>query len=366
VPKHHYVPAALIGRFSTETTLPARRRRIFVARRDKVFAARAEDVGYVRDLYAMDQPGLWAGLDTTSTDRAMSGYEGSLPAALDLLEQSTPVPLAVWLRTLVPWVASAFVRGADFVARYHARPSMRGVPEEWKTPDNTNVARAIEFQLLLAPVMTARWMVLHSMGGESFAINDLGLTTTFDPSTGEWGWAIPLSRSSVLGIMPKVRRTVAQYQSDAWWAVIEHGPLMGVETRNFNAAAARAASKFVAAADQALAERLRPLVGTQPDLAVIMELWPFDRRTLRSHDREWHRLVSATSDDPDPQEVGDLQLVNTAVIGAGWCPVLTLALNLREFPTGLWRDGKVIGLTMHSLTNYEDFIIKPEDSAAPN
>lgn len=52
--KDHYVPAALIGRFSNETSLPARRRRIYVARADKVFPARPEDVGYRRNLYTLD------------------------------------------------------------------------------------------------------------------------------------------------------------------------------------------------------------------------------------------------------------------------------------------------------------------------
>jgi Protein of unknown function (DUF4238) len=200
VAKDHYVPAALIGRFSKEGTLPARGRRVYVTRPNKVFTAKAENVGYVRDLYTLDPNGPVA----PDVDRSVSGYEAALPAALDLLEQSARVPLKVWLRTLVPWATSVFVRGADFGARYSGRLTRQGVGPELNTADNANLVRPLEFQRLLAPVMAARWMVLHRTSGEPFVINDLGLTLTGDPSTGDWGWALPLSRSSVLGIMPKV------------------------------------------------------------------------------------------------------------------------------------------------------------------
>jgi hypothetical protein len=219
--------------------LPARGRRVYVARANKVFAAKAEDVGYMRDLYTLDPNGPAPPI----VDQSVSGYEPALPAALDLLEQSAPVPLKVWLRTLVPWATSVFVRGADFGARYTGRLTRQGMGPEVNTADNANLSRVLEFQRMLSPVMAARWIVLHRTSGEPFVINDLGLTLTRDPSTGDWGWALPLSRSSVLGIMPKVSRAVARYRTGSWRAVVEHGPLTDPDgTRTFNSFAARSAS----------------------------------------------------------------------------------------------------------------------------
>lgn len=81
-------------------------------------------------------------------------------------------------------------------------------------------------------------------------INDLGLVGTSDPSTGDVGWALPLSRSSVLCIYPKVSRAVAHHRG-GWWAVIEHRALPIIDgggTNGFNDFAAKAAGEFVAAA----------------------------------------------------------------------------------------------------------------------
>jgi hypothetical protein len=92
-----------------------------------------------------------------------------------------------------------------------------------------------------------------------------------------------------------------------------------------------------------------------------MELWPFDSRTLRHHEFEWHRLVGATSAEPVPEDLGDLQELTFAGLDEGWAPHIMLGVNVREMPTGLTRIGNVIRLTMTTLTNYEDFIIRPED-----
>lgn len=364
--KDHYLPAALIGRFSNETTSPARDRRIYVARADKVFAAKAESVGYVKDLYTLDPTGPPA----PDVDRIVSGYEPNLPTALDLLERSSPVPLKVWLRTLVPWAASLFVRGADFGPRY-SRRLRREFGAAWdvadnplNTPDVGNLARSLELQRLLAPVMAARWLVLHRRGGEPFVINDLGVGAVEDPDTGEWGYALPLSHSSVLAILPKLSRAVAHYCSGSWWAVVEHEPYEDPDgTRTANNYAARAASEFVAAADLVVAERLRSVVASHSAQSEVLERWPFNSWTRRHHEHEWHRLVGATSNDPAPEAIGDLQVLTFAGLDEGWAPMIHIGANLREMPTGLQRTGNLIRLTMTELANYGDFLITPDEDA---
>lgn len=187
----------------------------------------------------------------------------------------------------------------------------------------------MEFQRLLAPVMTARWMVMHRTGGEPFVINEIGLVGTSDPSTGDVGWALPLSRSSPLCIYPKVSRAVAHHQY-GWWAVIEHRLLPvsdGGGTNGFNDLAAKAAAEFVAAAEVGVAERLRPLVASPPAPGALMEMWPFDSWMLRHHEHEWFRLVGATHSDPLPEQVGDLQELTFDGLNEGWAPMVILGVT---------------------------------------
>lgn len=138
----------------------------------------------------------------TSVDPLLHGYEPGLPDAMDLLEQATPIDLVTWLRILVPYVAGIFVRGHDFISRFMNRPVVEAAGE-FNTVDNANGARFIEFERMLAPVCCARWVVLHKNFGESFVLNDLGVTGTFDKITGERGWVLPIGKSSVLGVFPR-------------------------------------------------------------------------------------------------------------------------------------------------------------------
>jgi hypothetical protein len=90
-----------------------------------------------------------------------------------------------------------------------------------------------------------------------------------------------------------------------------------------------------------------------------MERWPFEHRTLVAHDRDWHRLVSATDGDPQPDELPDLQVFDPNCMAGGWSPPLVLTLNRKkEFPTGLRRAGRGVRLTLNTPDNYEDFFVQ--------
>jgi hypothetical protein len=167
--RDHYVPASVLGRFSAEPVSRVRDRRLVVGRSGKVFSAKAESIGFVNKLYDVSSTGLWLASgaeDPGSVDRMISGYESQLPDVLDLLDlldRTARVPLRAWLRVLVPFIAAMFVRGRDFGARFEGRPVVRAAGASGR--DNTNRARLLELQRLLAPVTCARWVVLHQAGG---------------------------------------------------------------------------------------------------------------------------------------------------------------------------------------------------------
>ncbi len=337
---------------------PLRKRRLFVGRPDKVHEVKAESVGYVNHLYDIGSSGLLRprGVeDPGSVDGMINGYEPELPATLALLDDAAPIPLQPWLRVLVPFVASLFVRGREYGPRFEARPVVRasGV----SSPDNTNRARWLEMQLLLAPVTAARWVVFHQSGRESFIVNDLGLMPTRDLGMGQDGFAIPIGHQSALGIFPQHRRTVARYD-DGWLSSIEHRFLGTAEVADFNRAITRYATEWIAGAERAVLEREVPHLGAdQVEPAVILERWPFDHRTRVAHDRDWHRLVSATTGDPSPDDLPVLQVFDPSCMAGKWCPPIAVRLNMAELPTGLRLVGRNIRLTLQAPADYEDYLI---------
>jgi hypothetical protein len=364
VARDHYLPASWIGRFSTDPSVAARDRVIFAGRKgsSKVFQTKAEKVGYTNNLYRVSDPVTAGNIDPNTVDTAVSGYESALPVMLDCLDRGELVALQPWLRTLVPFVASIFVRGNDFATRFEARPviKMSGV----SSSDYTNGARLIEFQRLLAPVLCARWVVLHQKCPEPLILNNLGVMPTRDLGIDEWGWAVPIGMHAILGVFPRATRTIAQYRGGSWRAVIEHGYLNAEEVQFVNRHMALSATEWIIGPDRKVVQQYLPYVGKDDhDAAPIMERWPFDHATLVAHLRDWHRLISATANEPTPDALGNLHNVDVSKLSRGWCPPVIMTLNMMELPTGLRRSGNLIRLTLRKPDNYKDYFI-PSDSKA--
>lgn len=358
MPRDHFLPASLIGRFSSENAGPARKRKVYVLHRGRRVPSltRAENIGFVNDLYQVSVS-FW-GDTSASVDPALHGYEPELPPALNQLEQVAPIDLSVWLGTLVPYVAAIFVRGHDFIPRYLARPSVlsAGLPN---AAEHANIARGVELERLLAPVCCARWVVLHKDAGEPFVLNDLGVTAMVNGRSGEHGWATPIGKNSLLGIFPARRRAVAFYENGAWRAIIEHSWLDGSKAAGYNGFTARHATSFVVAPEPATLERIAPIVADYGDARALMERWPIDPRTLRAHAREWHRLLSVAVNNPSPDDLTDLQRVDLNALAMRWYPPVGVLINMRDFPTGLKRVGNVIWLSLDTPMNYGDYLIRP-------
>jgi hypothetical protein len=226
------------------------------------------------------------------------------------------------------------------------------------TVENANSIRSIELERLLAPVCCARWIVLHKDSGEPLLLNDLGLTGTFDNSTGVRGWATPIGKNSILGIFPAQSGFVAFYKDDVWNAIIEHRRLDGTAAGGMNDSMAHLAISFVLGPDSAALKRLAPIVADRGNASALMDAWPIDPRQRRAHAREWHRLVTIAVNNLPPDDLNDLQSLDLKALAMGWCPPIGVALNMREFPTGLTRGDNVISLNLETPADYENYFIR--------
>jgi hypothetical protein len=117
----------------------------------------AERLGAENNLYKLFGQQTFGGT-LNVVDDVWAGYERDLIRALDELSNptgTTSINATSWLRTLVPFVASLFVRGKEFRERFRTRLDRVGAGgafgDDQQRSDNVNMARLIEFQRLLAP-----------------------------------------------------------------------------------------------------------------------------------------------------------------------------------------------------------------------
>src|SRR6266550_8545146 len=152
MPRQHFLGAAFIGGFSNETSLPARERALWVRRRNsqQPYVVNADSVAWRRDMFTTrtlgDSPNL--------VDSHLGMPDPRIAATIDRFVKGTLTPHD-WVATLVPFVATLFVRNPEFSPRFMERLREIGgghVPDvAMGHTENTNVARVLEMQRLLSP-----------------------------------------------------------------------------------------------------------------------------------------------------------------------------------------------------------------------
>lgn len=361
MPRHHYLPASLIGGFSADTSVPnARDRYVWTAhhRQRKPVQRRASKLGYVNNLYALStKPDNGREL----VDDTWSIYESDLPAAIDelLSDETSSVAARTWLYTLVPFVTGLFVRGLDFSGRFTSRlPNSELNDTEGKFPDSGNGARLMEFQRLLAPLMAAEWIVISTPRESVCISNESGLSPLRAPGC-PLGWAVPLRPNAVLAILPSDHRTIAFHDGEAWRATIERDVADVAMIESLNETLARRAQQFIFGPTQeSVSERIRDFRADTRDVSDTEMAWPFSARMMRVHELEWHRALAAI--EKDPQEVDRTFDIDWDLIPSDM-PVF-LATNLPDFTSGLHLRGRGLHLAMSRVPGFTDV---PLDAPLP-
>ena len=361
--KDHYLPAGFIGRFSSDTTRAYRDRRLWMynVKARKVLPTAASAIGYKKGLYNLH--------DGSNVDKW--DYEGPLNRVLDDVASGKDVTLDDWVHIAVPFITGLFVRGKEFNERYENIPMMKELMKSGKlNPDNTNSSRIIRLQRQLAPVMGARWVVLHNSDPQTPIISsDLGLVLTRDASTGAVGWAIPLDSKTVLGIFPQKVRHIARHTGSTWYTNIEHLTPPVAMFKGINEQIARASKEFIFGIDESGMEANRSHTGVEAEekMSVIMEgPWAqmFSRKELVAHETEWQIVAGLANLNLSPTEVPkhkfsleDLDLQNK------WSPPIVLfPANLTPFPSGLGVHSNDMVLALELLDDFDSHIIRPPET----
>ncbi|GAA5194637.1 hypothetical protein GCM10023346_22620 [Arthrobacter gyeryongensis] len=347
MPLHHYLPAAYVGGFSTEVDWPRRQRGIWCLRRGSAepFRTTPAKIGAKNDLYTLFGD-VWT---PQAIDEIWTYYETTLPSAIqELTDAERPLDANTWVRTLVPFVTSLFVRGREFEQRYGARvPRMTAAFKE-RSPDRVNFARAFEFQRLLAQVATAHWGVATARDRNSeFVTNDLGISVAGARQfKGGHGWLIPLDRSSILTVTPTKARAVAFHSGLGGKALIARTSVTQAEVDKINYTTAYTAQEFVVSNSRQWLTELPKRWLDPPDPVWLSGGWGCDHKERVAHEFDWHRLASVAGSTSSTPSTQSLQRISPWIYGQPWCPPPILPSNLPEFRTGLHLKGNKLWIEL--------------------
>lgn len=284
--RQHYLPATLLGGFSTDVGPVARHRKIWAGdrRSGRVFCAAINQVALESFFYEGHDPE-----DTQRTEKHFQFVESRLSDAIaKLIDRTRRLDAAVWLHVLVPFAAGALVRSVDFGYRYSRRGP--GLPANRA---NTNGSRHFELQRLLALVTVAEWIVWHF--DEPIAVPDTGWFGGMGIQLGNTGILIPLDSRHALHIRPLSRRAVLKRHSEVWSAPIAHREMNETAHKWILETTMRSAVRYVFAQDRSIVDGLLRL--RQRDSTPILDPHTFgflsDTKLAREYEFTWHRLALA-------------------------------------------------------------------------
>lgn len=306
------------------------------------YPASAEYVGHRQRIYDR-------GAAAESVGASIDGgwtYEARLPAALTALDSRTaPLDARTWAEVLVPFVSSLFIRGLDFSVRYESRiPGLTGpggdtstqyVVDSWH--DNTISARQLEWQRLLAPVMSAHWTVVHGPGTPVLITNDVAhcLMTKCGESSEEVAYAIPISPSSVLVLERRAVRRILDWDGGAWYAPIDHRDTTNEDLLGCCRAIQDGALREVYGPTRESVEF--PTGDFEPKMPVLGPgfLLPFpEGRALLPYIEDYFRVLTLLDYSPE-EYCGRDEQVDWRVVSRSWGSLVQVIVDMPRFPGGL-------------------------------
>jgi hypothetical protein len=292
----HYLPAAFLGRFSADTKKSPRSRPLWVrslaAPRSHVSSA--SKVGGDIGLYDVDDDSL--GPEKT-LDYAW-GYESFVPRALDALELRDPqLDARGWLLGAVPFVAGLFARGPEFQKEFAERlPAELRKNSPHLGPNSATGARLVDLQILLAPILAARWAVVHFPGDAELITSDRGYALTTTPGGGLPSYAIPIGRHAALVVTPRDRGTLIRWSDESWVVDIAHFDADLSEAEGLNHAIGGFARQAVFGPSQEAVDKVGAHLGKADRLTAGL----FVVLDPASHLYDYFRVLIATAEPPGP------------------------------------------------------------------
>lgn len=332
MPLQHYLPASYIGNFSLDTKNKSSRDRVLFAYNfstGNLFKTRAKNLCSVNNYYPEMVDAVWR-------------YESNLPnALLGLIDNR--VDAKVWIRTLVPFVASLLLRAPEFEWRFKKR--IKDLAPENNT--DTNGARLFELQRILAPILAADWIVLEIKGAGSVILNDVGFTPFVDGPTSKCGYAIPLDIKHILILVPNRKRAVAKLINNTWYPMIKYANLLTGHHFSFNRQLAVFALNFIIGPSE---NSIKPYINaSRPSEPIKFEEFHTDfisGSLMAVHEFTWHRLASLLERDPRGVSDGTVEIEYDNLV-KGWCPPIILPINLPEFPSSVDVVGEEIIVNLY-------------------
>jgi len=271
------------------------------------FATRASNVGYRRNLYTLTaSPHVGGDPDPLFVDRALSGPEPRLPAAIRELIESDSRPLSAhtWAMTLVPFIAGLFVRTPEFALRFEARlkdlfgPAWRKVMAA-AAPDNTNLVRLFELQRLYAPITRQEWTVVHFDRERPLVTNDCGYAPHQNSATGQLGYVIPLRPDAALVVKRGPHQLALAWSGDEWLVRgVEHATMSAGDAHGLNEVIAGNAIAEVYGPTRASTAAVQPHLATGPSVAIGPMFLAASSAELRASEMDWFKLLTLISAPP--------------------------------------------------------------------
>jgi hypothetical protein len=358
--RDHFLPAAFLGRFSSDSTAHMRERRVWVyrSRQRSVVRQKAEKVGYINRYYRLSRLEHARLVEDTWTE-----YEKRLTSALDELVDPAvnSVDGRLWVRVLVPFVAGIFVRSPDFVRKYEGPKKDDLFDDPLLQADNTNMSRIMAMTRSLAPIMAANWTVAHITGSEPLLTNDLGYVNNSFAFDRTVGWTIPIGPRCALQLAPcpdgRSRRIMFHSGDEGGWrAFIDHVWLQPNNHVGLNAAMSKIAHEFLVGSTRESVERHAGYMGQDAEAGYTFnpQMWTSHRMQI-VHEFEWYRLVRSLQYSPEDNII-DRFALDFAVQDADWSPpIVMVPTNLPEFQTGLRLRGRSIELAMSEVPGFTDY-----------
>jgi len=308
-PKEHWIPALVLGGFSSDVDRAKPRDRRLCFRHRHETAPRvtgAKNLAYSRGLYDWDTAEPFAGVDIDMLDDTFNPYERKLPAAFREVQASRNfIHFEPWMRALVPYVAGLTVRAPEYEKRI----------TEGTVGVLVQHSRWMEMSRSVAPLMAADWCLLAAPENARFIINDRGFAWTEDRDNDRVGLLIPIMATHALVVLPRSERLIAGLNSNGcWMTAVPRIQETADGVARANAAIAHDAVSWFAGAE---ANDVATQNFGQPDLglAPLGYSWPA-LGALGSHDRDWAAAAAyagLTTDKDDWQPSGIFSSIEPGV-----------------------------------------------------